>query len=372
MTKLLVVAGEASGDRAAAATVARLAGVHAFGLGGAALARVGVELVADLSASTALGFGEAALRSMQIIKAWRRVLRAARMRRPDVALLVNYTEFNTRLAARLHADGIPVVWYGAPQIWAWRPRRAERLRRWVDRMAVLLPFEEPLWRAAGVDARYVGHPALEPTAKGRTTSRRILSIPEPTVALGILPGSRPHEVTRLLPAMIEAWRQLARRSAGLEARVVVAPSLDPRTRDLVRAACETHHLQAFEVDPMLGAVEVLSAFDAVLCASGTASLEAALSHAPPVVVYRVGITTSLVARALLRSHHIALPNVLLDRRAFPELVGHDASAERMMSAVDDVLTRRSEFLGDCDAVAGRLASHGLPSENVARMLEPWL
>jgi lipid-A-disaccharide synthase len=372
MTTLLVVAGEASGDRAAAATVGRLAGVDAFGLGGAALARVGVELVADLRASTALGFGEAARRSMQIVKAWQLVTRAARLRRPDAALLVNYTEFNTRLAARLHAGGVPVVWYGAPQIWAWRPRRAERLRRWVDRMAVMLPFEEPLWRAAGVDARFVGHPAREPTGKNRTTSRRVLAIPEPAVALGILPGSRPHEVARLLPAMIEASRRLEGRWTGLEARVVVAPSLDPRSRDLVRAACETHRLQTFEADPMLGAVDILSAFDVVLCASGTASLEAALSHAPPVVVYRVGLATSLIARALLVSHHIALPNVLLDRRAFPELVGRDASAERMTSAACDILTRRSEFLGDCDAVAGRLESHGLPSENVARMLEPWL
>jgi lipid-A-disaccharide synthase len=372
MTELLVVAGEASGDRAAAAVAARLAGVRVFGLGGAALARAGVELVADFRGMTALGFGETAQRSLQIARAWRRVVRAARARRPDAALLVDYAEFNMLLAARLHAAGIPVVLYGAPQVWAWRPGRMRRLRVSVDRMAVVLPFEESMWRSAGVDARYVGHPALEPVVADRLASRRALGIPERATALGILPGSRPHEVRRLLPRMIEAWQLLAQRRPGLEARTVVAPSLDPATRRLLDAACAAHGLQTFEVDPMAGAVEILSAFDVVLCASGTASLEAALAHAPPVVTYRVGVVTSVVARALLRSPHIALPNVLLGRRAFAELVQREATAERMAVELDRALGNRSELLHACDAVAARMACDNLPSEHVARMLESWL
>ncbi len=255
MTDVLVVAGEASGDRAAAATIERLRGVHVFGLGGAAMLRAGAELLAELSLSTALGFGEAARRSMSIAKAWRIVTRAALGRRPSAALLVNYTEFNTRLALKLHAAGIPVIWYGAPQIWAWRSGRANTLRRCVDRMAVMLPFEESMWRAAGVDADYVGHPALEPARKDRATSRRILSIPETATAIGILPGSRPHEVVRLLPSMVEALRRLARRRPGLEGRVVVAPSLDGPSSAQVRAACARHQIPMFHVDPMAGAVE---------------------------------------------------------------------------------------------------------------------
>jgi lipid-A-disaccharide synthase len=372
MKSLLVVAGEASGDRAAAGAISWLGGVHVFGLGGPALARVGVDLLADLRCSTALGFGEVAARTRHLVNAWRVVTRAARLRRPSAALLVDYTEFNTLLASELHAASIPVIWYGAPQVWAWRPRRARKLGRLVAGMAVMLPFEEALWRSAGVDARYVGHPALEPIPRNRVTSRRILSIPESAVALGILPGSRPHEVTRLLPRMIEAWVRLSRRHRELEARVVLAPSLDAKALSLVRAACLTHDLPTFEVNPLVGAAEILSAFDVVLCASGTASLEAALAHAPPVVAYRVGFATGLVARALLRSPYVALPNVLLERHAFPELLQYDATAERMAAAVDSVLSNRNELLRACDAVTDCLKDGGPASENVARMVERWL
>jgi lipid-A-disaccharide synthase len=146
VTSLLVIAGEASGDRAAAAVVGRLDGVRAFGLGGPALASRGVDLVGDLRASTALGLGEVGARAGRVLLAWRAVVRAARRDRPRAALLVNYTEFNARLAPRLHAAGTRVLWYGAPQVWAWRPGRARSLRRWIDRMAVMLPFEEATWR----------------------------------------------------------------------------------------------------------------------------------------------------------------------------------------------------------------------------------
>ncbi len=141
MSDLLVVAGEASGDRAAAAVVARLAGVRAFGMGGAALASSGAELLGDLRDLTALGVGETAARAFDIARAFRAIRRAAKTRRPRAALLVNYTEFNARLAPQLHDAGVRVLWYGAPQIWAWRAGRAPSLRRGIDRMAVVLPFE---------------------------------------------------------------------------------------------------------------------------------------------------------------------------------------------------------------------------------------
>src|SRR5262249_8478193 len=157
-----------------AAVVARLGARGAFGMGGGALAATGVELVADMQASTALGVGETAARAGAVVRALWTVLREARKRRPRAALLVNYTEFNARLAPRLRAGGARVLWYGAPQVWAWRPGRAAAFARWVDRMAVMLPFEERLWRAAGVDARYVGHPACEGTRLPRQQAREML------------------------------------------------------------------------------------------------------------------------------------------------------------------------------------------------------
>jgi len=369
---LLVVSGEASGDRAAAAVIARLPGVRAFGLGGAAMAAEGVELLADLRGSTALGLGEAAARAGSVLAAWRATVRAARDRRPDAALLVNYTEYNARLAPRLHAAGVRVLWYGAPQVWAWRRDRAGSLRRGVDRMAVMLPFEEEIWRAAGVDAHYVGHPALEGAPLDRKAARAALGLTPYAAAVAILPGSRPHEVRRLLEPMLDAYEQVRADRASVDGRVLVAASLDDGARARIRAACASRRVPTFDVDARAGAIGVLPAFDAALCASGTASLEAALARAIPVVAYRVGVTTELAARALLRTAHVALPNVLLGRPAFTELLQRQARADQMALALADALDRRAALVVECGEVEKALGGARRPSAAVARMLAPWL
>jgi lipid-A-disaccharide synthase len=372
LTSLLVVAGEASGDRAAAAVVERLPGVVTYGLGGAALASAGTTLAYDLRASTALGVGVAGMRAWGVLRAWRAVVRAAKTRRPRAALLVNYTEFNARLAPLLRGGGVRVLWYGAPQVWAWRASRTVPLRRSVDRMAVILPFEAPLWRAAGVDAHYVGHPALETPQFDRDDARRMLGMTPYASAVAVLPGSRPHEVRRLLEPMLDAYERVRSDRASVDARVLVAPSLDDATCRWVSTVCDARRVEIFDVDPRVGAMGVLRAFDAALCASGTAALEAALSHAVPVVAYRVGVTTELAARMLVTIPDVSLPNILLGRRAFTELLQRDAHASRIAQALADALDRRPALLTACDAVLAALEDKRTPSVEVARMLAPWL
>lgn len=372
MSGLLVVAGEASGDRAASEVVARLPGARPFGLGGAALAGCGVELLGDLRATTALGFGEALARSWSVLRTWRAVVRACEKRRPSAALLVNYSEFNTLLARRLHGAAIPILWYGAPQVWAWRPRRAAALSRFIDRMAVILPFEERIWREAGVDALYVGHPALEATALAREEARRALDIGAHSPALAILPGSRPHEVRALLGPMLDAFSRLRARRPAVEGRVLVAASLDEKTKGFVRALTRPGRVRTFDVDARGGASSILRAFDVALCASGTASLEAALAQAVPVVVYRVGLTTEVVGRLALRTPYVALPNVLLGRRAFTELLQREARPDRMADAVAAAIDNRASLLDACGEIEMVLGSARAPSASVARLLAPWL
>ncbi|HLK37597.1 MAG TPA: hypothetical protein VKU41_12645 [Polyangiaceae bacterium] len=372
MKTLLVVAGEASGDRAAAAVIDRLPGVQAFGLGGPALERRGVELAWDLRSSTALGVGEVGVRAGSVVMAWQAVLRAQRKRRADAALLVNYSEFNARLAPRLHAAGARVVWYGAPQIWAWREGRADVLRRHVDRMAVVLPFEEQVWRRAGVDARYVGHPATETAQADRAAARRLLGMTPYAAAVAVLPGSRPHEVHRLLLPFLDAYERVRSDRASVDARTLLAGGLDDRTREWARAVCAERRVGTVEVDPTVGAIGLLRAFDASLCASGTVSLEAVLARAVPVVAYRVGLPTELVARLLVKVRDVALPNILLGRRAFPELLQRDVRAARLAAALEDVLDRRAELALACNEVETVLGSGRKPSLEVARMLAPWL
>jgi lipid-A-disaccharide synthase len=372
VTDLLVVAGEASGDRAAAAVLGRLDGTRAFGMGGQALAAAGVDLVASIRTSTALGIGEVAMRARSVLRAFRAVSHAVRVRRPRAALLVNYSEFNAHLAAKLRAAGVRVLWYGAPQVWAWRAHRVSALKQWVTRMALMLPFEEPIWRAAGVDAQYVGHPAMETSMLERGAARLALGMTPFAAAVAILPGSRPHEVRRLLHPMLEAYERVRSDRASVDARVLVAASLDPTTLSWVRAICASRRVPMFDVDPSVGAMGVLRAFDVALCASGTVTLEAALARAVPVAAYRVGLTTELTAMLFLRTPLIALPNVLLGKRAFTELLQRDADGVHLAAALSSAIDRRVELVGACDEVESILGAARTPSLAVAQMLAPWL
>jgi lipid-A-disaccharide synthase len=369
---LLVVAGEASGDRAAAGVLARLPGVQAFGIGGLALANVGAELSCDLRGFTALGIGDVLARARPVTTAFTRILAAVRRYRPRAALLVNYTEFNLRLAARLKARDVKVLWYIAPQIWAWRPGRAKRVADVVDKMAVILPFEEALWQTHGVDARYVGHPLMETHRHDRAAARRMLDLTPfaPTVAL--LPGSRPHEVRRLLPAMLRAYERVRRERASLDARLLLAPSIvgDARNEALTWARDMRVPVHPMSADG--GASEVLAAFDVAFCASGTASLEAAVAGALPVIVYRTGIGTEVAARLFLRSDHIGLPNILLNRRAFPELLQREVSAKRLASTLSDFLEHPEEPACAAAEIRSMLAAKTHPSDEVAAMLRELL
>ncbi len=373
--KLLVVAGEQSGDAAAAAVLDRLepsAREHAFGMGGAALAASGLELVSDLRSSTAMGFAAVARRGAQVAGAYTRLVHAIGKRKPRAALLVNYTEFNLRLAARLHAAGTRVLWYGAPQIWAWREGRAASLRPHVDRLAVILPFEEELWRAHGVDARYVGHPAQEARRLSRADARAALGLTERAFVVGILPGSRAHEVERLLVPMLEAYEKLRHDRASIDARVLVAASLEGSVRAKVLEAAERARVVCHAADPGRGASEHLAAFDATLCASGTASLEAALARAIPIIAYRVDLLSELIARHALTTPAIALPNILLGRHAFAELVQGAANASAMADALADAAGRRADLLRACDEVEAALGPSRSPSREVASWLQGWL
>ena len=180
-------------------------------------------------------------------------------------MLVNYTEFNVRLLGLLRRHGVRVLWYAAPQVWAWRPKRAGHIARNVDAMAVILPFEESLWRNHGADARYVGHPAMEVERLSRAAARAELGLSDDVHATAILPGSRPREVRRLLPAMLKAVAPSERRK-GHTARVLLTMALDDDVRAWARARAREAGVAVYEVAAEDGAPRVLAAFDAALTA----------------------------------------------------------------------------------------------------------
>jgi lipid-A-disaccharide synthase len=338
---LLVVAGEASGDALGASALRALGGPHgAWGLGGPALRAAGATPLLDLQTIHANGLGDVLRVLPQASAALVRLAWQVRLRRPRAALLVDATSFNARLGRLLRAQGVPVLWGVAPQIWAWRPERGPALARSMDRLAALFSFEVPLWRALGVDVRWVGHPALDAPLPPREVARASLGIAPTATALALLPGSRPGEVRRLLPPFLEAASLLAR-SEGIEPWVFLAPSLPGAVLASSALLAGRRGIRVLRVAPGQGIAPWLPAFDAALCASGTASLECALAAVPPVVAYRADALTAWAARRWLQTEHVALPNVLLGRRVFPELLQERCTPDQLALEARRLLTAGS-------------------------------
>jgi len=256
--------------------------------------------------------------------------RSAAHRQPLVAILVDIPDFNLRLARRLKRLSIPVAYYVSPMIWAWRRGRIETIAGCVDEMLCILPFEEAIYRRAGVPARYVGNPVLDqlPPPADREVFRRNLGLDPQRPVLALLPGSRISEIERILPAMVGAAKELSAERPGLQVAIPVAPSVPPEE---IRS-----RFSGSGVEPVLmagRAPEVVGASDAAVVASGTAVLEAGLMQRPFVVVYRVAALSYLVGRLLVRVPHIGLVNLLLGRRVVPELLQGAMTAQRIAAEV---------------------------------------
>jgi len=347
--RALVVAGEPSGDRALGAVIAELRPEEAFGIGGDSLEKQGVRLLAHVRDVSGMGLAELTERVPTIARATVDLFRDLLSSKPSVAILASWSFANARIGSFLRARGVPVIWISPPEVWAWGADRARSLAKCADRFVVTLPFEEALWKDAGANAQYLGHPSLDVALPSRIDAREILKIDDHARALAILPGSRKGEIERLLPIFVEVAR-----SVGLVSRVIVAPSIPNSIREVIAAS----GLELFESPPDRGALAVLPAFDLALVASGTASLECALAGVPPVVAYRLHPWTMALARRLVRIPDIALPNVILGRRAFPERVQDEATSENLVrdlqALFDDEIARTS-----CREVASKMRE-GLP------------
>lgn len=375
--RILVVAGEASGDTHAAELVAALRArrpdLTFFGMGGARLAAQGVELLFDAREVSVMGITEVLPRIPRILQILKGLAEAAAERKPDVAILVDIPDFNLRLAKKLKALGIPVAYYVSPMIWAWRRGRVRTIKRLVDRMLCILPFEEDFYREAGVSARYVGSPVVEqvPSPDTATAFRERLGLSKDAPTLALLPGSRMSEIRRLLPDMVGAAKRLSAERPGLQVVVPLAPTID---REEI-----TSRFEGSGVTPILvegRAPEVVGASDAAVVASGTAVLEAGLMQRPLVVVYRVSLITYWVGRLMLKVAFVSLINLLAGRRVVPELLQGEMTPERIAEEVRRVWipgAPREEMLQGLAEMRGRLGETGAATraaESVLELLPP--
>jgi len=346
VSSVLLSAGDVSGDALAAelarALRRRRADCRLWGLGGPRMAEAGVELVADQRALAVGGFGELLGSAAAVASVWRTLGRCTRERAPDLAVLVDSGGFHLPLARRLRALGVGrILYYVAPQVWAWRRRRLRTLARRVDRVAVLFPFEPAFYAGSGVPVEHVGHPlvdALEPLHRevSAARARAELGLPADGPWVALMPGSRRNEIRHQLPLQLEAARRLAARRPGCRAVLALASSI--RDGDLRAAGVGPEGLAAGAVEVVRDrSHHVLLASDVVLAKPGTCTVEAALLDRPMVVMGRTSPLTAALVRRLVELPWLAMPNLIAGRGVVPELLQEDATPERLADAVEALL-----------------------------------
>jgi len=330
--QLMIVAGEPSGDAHAAALVNALraedAALDFFGSTGPLMRAAGVETIVNSDDLAIMGIVEVGLVLPRFIRAFRKLRATATLRRPDAVILVDWPEFNLRLASTLHRRGLKVIYYISPQLWAWRPGRVSKIKENIDLLLSILPFEAEWYRAHGVDhVEFVGHPLSgEVKARfGREEFCRRNGLDPARPIISFLPGSRQKEVERILPPMIEAIEKLRGVRPDLQAVVVVAPS---------RTVEETYQLISSQQTAMVKLVqqqtrEALAASDAAAVASGTATLEAALLGTPMVVVYKESPVNWHTLGRLITVSHYGLVNLVAGKEIAKELMQEELTGANL-------------------------------------------
>ncbi len=381
--RVLIVAGEASGDRHAARLVRALAArvpVEVRGVGGPALRSAGAATIVDMSDVNVLGFSGVVRRLPTLLRALRRVRAEAAAFRPHAAVLVDSPGLNFRLGPALRRAGVPVFYYIAPQVWAWHAERARQMAAWVNRLAVVFPFEEPLFRAAGVDATFVGHPLLEDLEPevDAATLRHELGAGFGAPIVGLLPGSRAQELHAHVPALLGAAGRLTAAHPDLVAALPLAPGLEPAALAVggVRIEAAGDRLRAVGRDGAAWVLHgrtraVMAHATACAVASGTATLETALFATPLAVIYRVGAMNYWIARRLVRLERIGLPNIVAGADVAPELLQGDCTPDRIAATLAPWLAdpaARARVRAGLAIVRERLGTPGASARAAAALL----
>ncbi len=371
--RILIVAGEASGDLHAASVVQELLRrapqLTVEGIGGDRLRQAGVRLHAYAGDLAVVGLVEVAYKFPALWRAYRSMVRLLRQRPPDLLMLVDFPDFNLLLARRAYRLGIPVLYFISPQVWAWRTGRVRSIARYVRRLLVIFPFEEAFYRRRGVEALYVGHPLLDrlSPSPSRHEARRRLELEQTATVVGLLPGSRMGEVAKHLPLLLMAARQLLITRPDLRVIVAAAEGLP---LDLIGSSLKQEASSARVVQGRTH--EVMAASDLILVASGTATLEAAIIGTPMVIVYRLAFVSWLVGRLLIRVPYIGMVNLVAGKGIVPELVQFEATPDRIAEEARRLLEspdRRRAMQEQLHEVRDRLGPPGAVSRAADAILE---
>jgi len=371
----MIIAGEASGDlhgaNLARAIAAERPDVELFGIGGSGMRKAGVDTLVDNAEIAVVGVWEILAHLRVIINAFQSMKRILTSDPPDLLVLIDYPEFNLKLAKVARKAGVKVCYYISPQIWAWRRGRVKKIARLVDKMLVVFPFEKEFYTDAGVPCEFVGHPLLDAVEdmppRGELAARLGLDPARPIY--GILPGSRKKEVGFHLDTMLESYRLLKKDIPELQAVLPVASTL---TKDDI-----TPHLKP---DDNVVLVEgdtpsVMAVMDAAVVASGTATLQVAIYGKPMVIIYKLSELTYRLGRLLVKVKHIGMVNLVADREVVPELIQHDATPENIYGLIYRFFCDKAYYgkvAGDLEFVKEKLGGGGASvraAEAVTGLLE---
>jgi lipid-A-disaccharide synthase len=359
---IMIVAGEASGDMHGANLVREMLRIdpalNFYGIGGKKLREEGVKLLANASDMAVVGLTEVISKLGSIFKIMGMMKRSLDERRPDLVILIDYPDFNLPLANAAKKRGIKNFYYISPQVWAWRKGRIGQIKKTVDKMAVILPFEVDTYGQEGFTVNYVGHPLLDMVKLNysKQESRKKFGLAENKITIGILPGSRPSEVGKLMPELLRASEILAQKMPEVQ---FVLPLADTLEEKII-----TKIISGFNVKVKIisgHTYDVISCADLALVASGTATLETALLGIPMVIVYKISLLSYLIGRLIVDVKNIGLVNIIAGKTIVPELIQGDACGKRIAVEALAILTneeKKQEMIKELEAIRAKLGEPG--------------
>jgi len=366
--KIMIVTGEASGDLHGANLVRALrtqcSDISFCGMGGTELQSLGVEILCDADKVSVVGLTEVFSHLKDIFGNLSILKKRMVSDPPDLLVIIDLPDFNLILAKKAKKLGIPVFYYIAPQVWAWRSGRVRTIKKRVDKLGVILPFEEDYFKQRGVNTEYVGHPLLDTveTTLSREDFCKKYSIGADQRCIGLLPGSRKKEIVSLLPCFLDAALFLQEKQEQSDSLVFLIPQASTIRREDLDDAGLTLYTDRLNIKVIADdRYNMMSVCDSAVAASGTVTLELAILEIPMVVVYKLTDITYFFARLLVKLDHFSLVNLIAEKTAVPELLQHEVTAENIARELSIITTdkkARKRTLADLQEVGARLGQKG--------------
>ena len=371
----MIIAGEASGDLHGSGLVRELIknqnDLKIFGIGGDKMSNQGMELLYHINEMSVIGFWDVIKQFRFFRGVYKKLVQIMDTEKPSVLVLIDYPGLNLKLAKAAHEKGIPVLYYIAPQVWAWGAGRIKKIAKIVTRMAVIIPFEEKMYRDAGIDATFVGHPLLE-VIKPRLSKKdffKKVNLNPNKLTIGLLPGSRTLEVKRLLPEMIATIKALIKQNQDIQSIIGSTDTVESGLYDqIVNSNSNIQFVEGFTY-------EIMKHCDLLIVASGTATLESALFETPLIIVYKVDPLSYFLGKLLVKIDFIGLVNVIAEKKIVPEFIQNDFKKENIIPAIDSLLfdkTIRKQTIQDLKQIKEKLGKSGASNrtaEMVIKMID---